>query len=472
MALQRPLSAVRSAMIARTQPSLKHRALRWVVVGLLGLGLALLVGMQAAWAQDQTRTVPTDSGCETIQSCVDASEDGDTIEIRPGEYRENVTVDKDLTIQGTDCKNPRRVIVDAQPGGVAGDGFTVSADGVRILCLLVRNANTGIRGDGSDDLRLENIRVERTSSDNIDVTGDRLQLERSRLFASGDSALNLTGNDARIAKVFAAGHDNGCIHITGAEARVEGSQLERCEDDGGISIEGDDARVSGNTITASDGGIDVFNAATPQVTGNTVRGSGSDSFFVDCLDRCEDGLIEGNTATRGSNDTTGFVIVTDVAGLRILNNTASDNISDGFLLQITGAIVRGNTAERNGSEREFGFEIDGDDNLFEDNRAFRNEDDGFNISGNNNVFRRNQALSNSNDGFDVDTSEGTGNRLLRNVAAKNRAEGIENNGLLTDVIRNQASGNRTDCANDGTIDENRDNECEDGSDFAVPPEVD
>ena len=92
-----------------------------------------------------------------------------------------------------------------------------------------------------------------------------------------------------------------------------------------------------------------------------------------------------------------------------------------------------------------------------------------------NVFLGNTAAVNSKDGFDIGlfdgAAPGTGNRLINNVATDNRAEGIENNSLLTDVIRNQAGGNRIDCANSGTIDQNEGNECADGSDFEVPPEV-
>lgn len=485
---------------------LKHRAPRWLVAGLLGLGLALLFGMQEAWAQE-TRTVPTSPGCETIQSCVETSDDGDTVKIKPGQYRENVTVDKSLTIQGTNCKKAQRVIVDAQledppENGSQGTGFLVTADGVKIRCLSVRHGSTGIQaGSGdtqtgeftsADDLRLDRITVEGSNRDNVNVIGDRFQIQRSNLFSSDDNAVDVEGNGAQVIKVIARGHNNDCTQIRGDNASVEGSRFERCEDGDGADLsESDDARISGNTTLFSDGGISASGAA-PQVTGNTVRGSGDDGFEIDCTARCEDGLVEGNTAAGASDDADGFDIDSDDDGLRILNNTASDNIATGFYLNIEGATVRGNTAERNGSESESesGFNIFGDDNLIEDNRANQNKRDGFRLSpdfdegdegSDNNVFRKNTAGVNSKDGFDIDADDtdgdgqddlfNTGTRLIQNVATNNRAEGIENNGLLTDVIGNRSSGNRTDCANSGTIDENQDNRCADGSNFNEPPEV-
>ena len=55
--------------------------------------------------------------------------------------------------------------------------------------------------------------------------------------------------------------------------------------------------------------------------------------------------------------------------------------------------------------------------------------------------------------------------LERNEARNNRGNGIENDGTNTDVIDNKASGNQTDCVNNGSIDQNTGNKCADGSSF-------
>jgi hypothetical protein len=51
------------------------------------------------------------------------------------------------------------------------------------------------------------------------------------------------------------------------------------------------------------------------------------------------------------------------------------------------------------------------------------------------------------------------------VAKKNGADGIENDGTNTDLTNNTSSGNRLDCANDGTLDVVSGNNCADGSNF-------
>lgn len=57
---------------------------------------------------------------------------GGTVNIPIREYRETMVVDKVLTITGQGPRfrrcAPERVIVDGQPGGVAGIGFDVRAE--------------------------------------------------------------------------------------------------------------------------------------------------------------------------------------------------------------------------------------------------------------------------------------------------------------------------------------------------------
>src|SRR5947207_1284111 len=58
----------------------------------------------AVWTVDDSFSgVPCDNSnrkCETIQEAVNAAAAGDTINVKPGTYEENVVVPKRLTIQG------------------------------------------------------------------------------------------------------------------------------------------------------------------------------------------------------------------------------------------------------------------------------------------------------------------------------------------------------------------------------------
>lgn len=483
------------------------RPVWWTLVGLIGILLAMTWGAPEAWAA--TRTVPTSPNCGTIQDCVDTSDPGDTIQIRPGRYNENVVVDKELTIRGTSC-SARRVIVDASPGGVNGVGFDLldAADGTEIRCLFVRHGSDGIRAtDNSDvdDLSLSSVIVEGSGDDNVVVEGDGLRVSRSRFISSNDQALEVTGNDAEITGATALGHNTGCVEIIGNDALVASSRIERCEDHEGIEISGHNAVVNYNTVLSTDAeGIEVDgdNAAVsrntvrsvddigikvsgeaPRITRNTASGRRPDdvnivaaAFNIVCDGTCEDGLVERNTAIAGVNEASGFFIQANggVTGLPILNNTATDNAENGFNLDVDEAVIRGNTALRNGSEREDGFIIQGDANTIANNRSDENNGDGFELfSGDDNVFENNRAEENSRDGFDIDDGNNILNTLLEgNRATDNQAEGFDNGGQATDIINNRFSGNRIDCANGGTIDVNTGNVCSDGSDFLVAPEID
>jgi parallel beta-helix repeat protein len=55
-------------------------------------------------------------GFTSIQAAVDAASDGDTIKLEPGEYRESVTVDKDITIVG-DSEDASQVVILIPPDG-------------------------------------------------------------------------------------------------------------------------------------------------------------------------------------------------------------------------------------------------------------------------------------------------------------------------------------------------------------------
>lgn len=456
--------------------------LRWAWAGALAfclsLALVLLLGAEAFGAPGTTRTVDRSPGCDTIQDCVDVSDPGDTVRVPVGQYRENVTVDKQLKIEGTDCARRREIIVDAQPGGVEGTGFLVTADRVSIRCLTVRNGSVGIQGGDVgtpvNNLLVGQVTLEGQNDDGVLVFGDGAVVQNSQVRSNGDNSVEVNGNGARVSSLLLFGSDSSCVRINGDDATVEKSRAERCEDGEGFEVNGDDALVRDNSVLGSQEGITVEGAAV-RVTGNQSNATSDQGFDINCTDRCDEALVQGNRASRASNDDEGFFIESTTPGLRVIDNTSLYNLEEGFEADTFRAIFRGNTAEYNGSEGEsegHGFLIDGDGNRFEDNTSRRNKRDGFFLdTGNNNAFVGNFAGGNSKDGFDLDDESGSNNRLLRNTAVNNRAEGFENNALLTDVVDNDASDNRIDCANSGTIDLNEGNDCADGSDFGVPPEV-
>jgi len=103
-------------------------------------------------------------GCyASIQAAIDAAHAGDTIAIHPGDYAENVTVDKPLTLGGTDrekvviypaVSNPNPCNGSSLCGGMASNIILVQADNVTIHDMVLDGDNpdltSGIVRGGAD----------------------------------------------------------------------------------------------------------------------------------------------------------------------------------------------------------------------------------------------------------------------------------------------------------------------------------
>ena len=117
-----------------------------VLVALLAaiLSLQMLVAADAVRAAATIR-VPQDYA--SIQAAVDAASPGDTIEIAPGIYTENVTVDRSISLVAAayDQNNPRNntVILDGAGGVVIRIGSRV-VPGPTLAGLVIRNGSDGI----------------------------------------------------------------------------------------------------------------------------------------------------------------------------------------------------------------------------------------------------------------------------------------------------------------------------------------
>ena len=105
-----------------------------------GLCLGLLLLLAGPGGRAATVTVCA-SGCDfsTIQGAVNGAAAGDTLDLAAETFFENVSVAKDLTIQGA---GPLVTVVD---GGAAGSVFTVDGAAVAIRGLTARN---GVALDG------------------------------------------------------------------------------------------------------------------------------------------------------------------------------------------------------------------------------------------------------------------------------------------------------------------------------------
>jgi nitrous oxidase accessory protein NosD len=128
-------------------------------------------------AQNDTINVPGDY--PTIQQAIDAASDGDTIIVAAGSFKENVTVDKSLTLKGAqagvDARNRSGAETIIEPDEGAGIRILTIADRVIVIDgFTVQNTLHGITtpepGVMAADIVVRNVRVLNASEFGISLT--------------------------------------------------------------------------------------------------------------------------------------------------------------------------------------------------------------------------------------------------------------------------------------------------------------
>jgi parallel beta-helix repeat protein len=472
-------------------------------------GLTLCV--VSASAAGAVRKVP--QKYPTIQAAVDAANPGDVIEISKKRNFEHVNVSTArLVIKGA----KKGVIVD---GNVEGLGvnhqFTVNANRVTIANLELRHGSgincsgdrctvRRVRSSGQlyascvsasgDGVRVLNSRFSGCASVGIAVFGPNARVEGNRVQRAGNHCIAIDGSDGAILDNKVGNCGGVGVGIGGGTgALIRGNTVSRSYSDllfadspgariinnkGSITLAAcvrawiDGGRVRGNRLSDCQEGASLQGAA-PKVINNTIRASKGAGVQVHCTAECDGALVEGNVV-RGTAgpDSHGFVLSAPpgTGGMLVRDNLAVDASGLAFILDIGGARVTGNTARSSGIPYVSAFLVQGDDNVVRRNRSIGNAGTGLQVEGSDNLIESNVLRKNHGDGINVNPGV-TGNTLIRNEATGNKADGIENSGDDTVLRRNRASGNKRDCANDGTIAAKQKNRCADKSNFNLPGTV-
>lgn len=463
--------------------------------------LALLI--VSASANGAVRKVP--QKYSTIQAAVDAANPGDSIEISKKRNFEHVTVNTPrLVIKGV----KKGVVVDGHIEGLGnGEQFDINANRVRLVNLELRHGY-GVECNTSNRCVIDKVRFTgRSNDDCFSSAGDRAQVLNSRLTACGDSGIDISGNRAQVINTQVRQADNGCIYISGDDAVVRGTVARGCEDGSAIAINGNRALVRGNTVAVADGylveisgnqarvvknkggrayyrcievsgdrgrvqgnrmsacqdgGVDI-NGQNPKAINNRFSGGSDYGVDISCAIACGKTVVQGNVVRDMFDDGEGIYVYVDSGRAVIRDNLVVGTSNGGFYLSLSQARIIGNVARANGFEQEDGLYVSGDGNLVRGNRAIGNGGAGIYVGGGSNRLERNVTRKNHGDGIYV--SSYPDNKLIANVATKNKANGFHNDGVDTVLRRNRASGNRRDCANDGSIAAKQKNRCADKSNF-------
>ncbi len=307
---------------------------------------------------------------DTIQEGVDAVASGGSVFITddlstdgPGTYTENVTINKDVTIQATEG-DPAAVIVD---GNAAGSVITIAAgDTVTLDSLTIQNGSAtnggGINNAGT--LTLTNSIVQNNSA----------TTNGGGIFNASTGTATVTGL-SQISDNTAAGdastNGGGGIYNDGGTVTVE--DFSRVEDNfatgtsgsgGGIfngtggTLTATDASITGNTANRAGGGIEDNSGAGLGVTLTDVSldnnvaqgtpGNGGGLHITGAGDvSITDGTVSGNSAAQEGGGLWNGTGTMTIDGTTVSGNTASGAGSDqggGGIFNSGGTVVIQNSA--------------------------------------------------------------------------------------------------------------------------------
>jgi len=406
------------------------------------IALALILALAPTVAA-KTLKVPKDHA--TIQAAVLAADDGDTVLVKPGEYREIVVVpfsSPGITIKGT---KKGAVIIDARVvAGGSGAGVRVFADGVTLKNLVVRHALDQAGAFPFND------------GHGLYVSGDDVRLDDVQVLHSGDAGIFIDAARPLVRRCLVRRALHGIV-IQGDDARIVDTAIEMSEDEG-VLISGDDAIVDRSAIRTS-----MF-ANGIAITGDraTVRATlVEQTDEVGILVIGDDAQIEENTV-RGSYSDAGSIHVAGGDRAIIRKNVCRDSLAPGIFDESSDGRVAGNLVRDCGA----GIRVVADDVDILDNTVIDTGYDAFSIDGHDNFVSGNVARGNLYDGFEV--VGGNNNLLIDNESFDNHAEGIENDGNFTEIIGNTAKRNRLDVANGGGISTFQNNSFVTGGPFTPP----
>ncbi len=313
------------------------------------LGLVIIVFLVLAGIKSTVRctviTVPDDY--PTIREAILSAYTGDTIRIKAGEYTENVTIDKRLTLEGQDTILNGKIIINAKNVKISKITIQNSVEGVKIsssgsatlYSLNIENCTYGImiEGSGRADIRSGTFRGceygiygEKTTgvivdsstfSDNTNalhfssVSGS--SISNSRIEDSTTGIYLSLSNSVSISKNIVTDCETG-IDMQNSDGNIKDNFL---KNDTNINLNNvRNSEISGNEIQGGTTGMLLKYSPGNEISSNRIKNASSDGIRImyqsqDC--KFYNNIIYGNTY--------GIAVLAGCDGTKIVNNTLYSN---------------------------------------------------------------------------------------------------------------------------------------------------
>ena len=262
---------------------------------------ALLGGFSGIASAATVQHVPQDY--PTIQAAIDAAASGDTVLVAAGTYAEHMDFHaKQITVES--ASGADATIID---GGGTGVVVTINANAGETPVLrgfTVRNGGAGFPDGG------------------IDTSGGPALIENNTITANrfcDDGAISAAFSDATIRNNLISGNSQACSGgVGGAGVSIRGA--------GTVQVLKN--IITGNTHTSAAGGVGLFAAGTPTISGNVIKdnvgwqGGGISMFNVSDA-TITNNIIVGNQAAQGAGIY--WLVPSGARGPLVVNNTIAAN---------------------------------------------------------------------------------------------------------------------------------------------------
>ena len=378
---------------------------------ILAAALATLAGLSAPQLMASTVKVGT---CDipgvttvytTIQSAVTAVSAGSTIDVCPGNYPEQVVIEKNLTLTGFSSRGAANPVVVIPAGGFVANTTSLTTGYPLAVQILVEGP-------------IEGVDISKLA---VDGTGSNLN--------SGCTEPALIGIYYRNA--------SGTVNNVVARNQAQDTANFGCQDSAGLGIFVESGGSGTSTVTIENSSVHGYqkNGITADETGTTVTIDGNSVMGTGSINTAQNGIQVGFGATGTVENNT----VSD----DIFNGNPSLGTGSGILIYDSGGMtITGNTVSstQNGIPIVTDGSFPANHNMVTHNRVTNTQlNDGIDLCSNNNTAEGNIVDNSGESGIHLDSTCGaTGNN---NVVSRNTVHEACAGILLGSGTGNTLTGN-------------------------------